>query len=152
MAQKIRKEVYIDPEQDKDLRKLAELMGVSEGEVIERAISSYLNGGSLTANSEAKHPSDRQSWLKELEFMKSRHTGASVKHTTKQTREELYDEALSERGLPRRPEVSEENESIANWNTMMRKARSGYYGKLFSDVPPWNRESMYAQRIARLPD
>ena len=152
MTRKIKKEVYIDSEQDERLKKLSKLLGVSEDELIERAIGSYLDGGDQEVKGVTNRSPDRRSWLKELEFMKSRHTGASVKHTNRQTREELYDEVLSERGLSRHPNASEENESSANWNTMMRKARSGYYGKLFSDVPSWNRESMYAQRIARLPD
>ena len=152
MTQKIKREVYIDPDQDEGLRKLAELMGVSEGELIERAICSYLDGGDHKAKSETNRPADRQSWLKELEFMKSRHMGATVKHTTRQTREDSYDEVLAERGLLRRPDAPEEDESIADWNTVTSKARSGYYGRLFSDVPPWNREGMCAERIARLPD
>ena len=152
MTQKIKKEFYIDPEQDEGLRKLAELMGVSEGELIERAIGSFIDGGYRKGKGVADRSPDRRSWLKELEFMKSRHMGATVKHTTRQTREEFYDEVLAERGLLRRSDAPKEDESIADWNTVTGKARSGYYGRLFSDVPPWDREGMYAERIARLPD
>ena len=84
--------------------------------------------------------------------MKSRIAREGVEHTPRQSREELYDEVLSERGLLRHRDAPEEYESSADWNTIMDKARSGYYGQLFGDLPSWNRESMYDERIARLPD
>ena len=152
MTQMIKKQVYIEPEQDERLKKLARLLGISEDELIQRAIGSYLSGNHEDERGESKRSPDRRAWLKELEFMKSRLASGGVKHATRQTREELYYEVLAERGLLRRPDAREEDESSADWNTLMDKARSGYYGRLFSDVPPWNRESMYAERIARLPD
>ena len=152
MTQKIRKEIYIDSEQDERLKKLSKMLGISEDEFIERAISSYPGGGHQNKKSEGSRPSDRRAWLKELEFMKSRIAREGLERMPRQSREELYDEVMSERGLPQHRDTPEEYESSADWNTVMRKARSGYYGQLFSDVPPWNRESMYDERIARLPD
>ena len=103
MKQKIKKEVYLGPEQDEGLRKLAEVMGVSEGELIERAIGSYLDGGYRKGKSESKGVPDRRSWLKELEFMKSRLEGRSIgdSYPHRLTREEMYDEIMRERGLYR---------------------------------------------------
>ncbi len=152
MSQKVKKEFYIDSDQDEGLKKLSSLLGISEDELIQLAINSYLNSGNHRGKSEAARPQDRQSGLKELEFMKSRIAREDVEHTPRQTREELYDEVLSERGLPRHRDAPEEYESGADWNTIMDKVRSGYYGQLFGDLPPWDRESMYAERIARLPD
>ena len=103
MTQKIKKEVYIDSEQDARLKWLSKFLGISEDELIERAIGSYLVIGNHKEESEAARPQDRRAWLKELEFMESRiegrETGDGYPHRL--TREEMYDEIMRERGLYR---------------------------------------------------
>lgn len=103
MSQKVKKEVCIDPEQDARLKRLSKFLGISEDELIARAIGSYLDGGDHKGKSEAAQPQDRRSWLKELEFMKSRIEGRSVGdgYPHRLTREEMYDEIMRERGLYR---------------------------------------------------
>ena len=103
MTQKIKRQVYIDSEQDEGLRKLAEVLGISEDELIERAICTYIDDGDHKVKSETNRPSDRRSWLKEIEFMKSRLEGRSIGdgYPHRLTREEMYDEIMRERGLYR---------------------------------------------------
>ena len=103
MTQKVKKEIYIDSEQDKRLKWLAKFLGISEDELIERAISSYPGGGHQNKKSKGSRPSDRRAWLKELEFMKSRIEGRTVGdgYPHRLTRAEMYDEIMRERGLYR---------------------------------------------------
>lgn len=39
----IRKHIYIDNEQDRQVKEVAELLGVAEAEVIRRSITMYMN-------------------------------------------------------------------------------------------------------------
>ena len=103
MTQKIKKEVYIDSEQDERLKKLSKLLGISEEDVIQCAIGSYIDGEQGNGQREVKRSPDRRAWLKELEFMKSRIEGRTVGdgYPYRLTREEMYDEIMRERGLYR---------------------------------------------------
>ena len=69
MTQKIKKQVYIDSEQDERLKRLSELLGISEDELMQRAICSYIDGEQGNGQREVKRSPDRRAWLKELEFM-----------------------------------------------------------------------------------
>ena len=101
MTQMVEKRVYIEPEHDERLKRLAELLGISEEELIMEAVGSYVSG----SRNDGVHvrPVDRRAWLKELEFMKLRREGRTVDHSYpfRLTRTEMYDEILKERGASR---------------------------------------------------
>ena len=103
MTNMVEKQVFIAPEQAKRVKKLSNTLGVSEGELIRKAISSYLDSSQDNGQHKAKRSPDRRGWLKELEFMKSRIEGRAVadSYPHRLTREEMYDEILEERGLLR---------------------------------------------------
>ena len=103
MTQMIKKQVCLDSEQDEQLKKLSTLLGISEDELIQRAIGSYMDGRQDNGRGEFKPSPDRRSWLKELEFMKSRIEGRTIGdgYPHRLTREEMYDEIMRERGLHR---------------------------------------------------
>ena len=103
MTQKIKKQVYLDSEQDGRLKRLSELLGISEDELMQRAICSYIDGEQGNGQREVKRSPDRRAWLKELEFMESRIEGRTVgdEYPHRLTREEMYDGIMRERGLYR---------------------------------------------------
>ena len=103
MTHMVEKQVFIAPEQAKRVKRLSNTLGVSEGELIRKAISSYLDSSQDSGRHEAKRSPDRRGWLKELEFMKSRIESRTVAggYPHRITREEMYDEILEERGLLR---------------------------------------------------
>ena len=103
MTHMIERQVFIAPEQAKRVKKLSHTLGVSEGELIRKAISSYLDSSLDSGQRKSKRSPDRRGWLKELEFMKSRVEGQNVAegYPHRITREEMYDEILEERGLLR---------------------------------------------------
>ncbi len=102
MTQMVEKQISIAPEQAKRMKQLSNTLGVSEGELIRKAISSYINGSQDGGRHESKRSPDRRGWLKELEFMKSRVEGRTVEvgYPHRLTREEMYDEIMEERGHP----------------------------------------------------
>ena len=78
MTQKIKKQVYLDSEQDGRLKRLSKLLGISEDDLIHRAICSYIDGEQGNGQREVKRSPDRRAWLKELEFMESRIEGGRL--------------------------------------------------------------------------
>jgi len=88
MASKIRKQIYIDPEQEAILKQITQETGVSEAETIRQAIVRY---SSLLKH----HHLDRNIWQREEEFIKQlierggKESPAPIKRTWK--REDLYD-------------------------------------------------------------
>ena len=103
MTHMVERQVFVASEQAKRVKKLSHTLGVSEGELIRKAISSYLDSSQDSGRHEAKRSPDRRGWLKELEFMKSRIESRTVAggYPHRLTREEMYDEILEERGLLR---------------------------------------------------
>jgi len=89
----VRKQLYIEPEQNLTLRDQAAKHNVSEGQIVREAIAAYLTAG--TQSQEV----DLNSWLEEREFIVSRRT--DIKNGAKRdaqsiakktwTRSELYD-------------------------------------------------------------
>lgn len=61
----IRKQIYIKPEQESSIKRIAKLTGITEAEIIRRALERHLlDYGSHKKNSEA--------WKKEVTFIKKR--------------------------------------------------------------------------------
>lgn len=65
MATMIRKQIYIEPEQEAQLKQVAHQLGVSEAEVIPRAINLHL------LELQASRPASKR-WEEEVAFMRSR--------------------------------------------------------------------------------
>lgn len=62
MAKMIRKQIYMQDEQDKFLKSKAQELKVTEAEVVREALDSFRNYGSVTIL-------DPSAWLKEREFL-----------------------------------------------------------------------------------
>jgi len=84
----IRKQIYIEPEQEELLKRKAKTLGLSEAELIRQAIANF-------ASVVTSLPRDRQAWERELAFIKERARSLpdlGGKRTW--TREQLYEERL----------------------------------------------------------
>ena len=87
MSRMVRKQIYIEPEQEEILKKRAQEMGLSEAELIRRAIE-YLIRGEVTV------PPNLKAWEEAKAFIQGR-MKMDVPQTGRQwTREELYEERL----------------------------------------------------------
>lgn len=87
MGRMVRKQIYIEPEQDALLKRRAAELGVTESELIRRGIEQV-------ARKPVEPMSDHELWEKELAFMRSRGSLPSAGDTSTGrgwTREELYD-------------------------------------------------------------
>ena len=62
----VRKQVYIKPEQDRKLKRLARKLGVTEAEVLRRCVDE------MPETKDALEETPEESWLKLLEFMHER--------------------------------------------------------------------------------
>ena len=91
MAQMIRKQIYIEPEQDVNLKKQANRLGITEAEVIRRAIDrqmTFLVPGVR----------DLSACEKEKAFIAERMAGKPLARSRKFRREEAYEERLERYG------------------------------------------------------
>ena len=88
MAHKIRKQVYIEPRQQAILKRLAQMQGVSEAELIRQAIDRQVSSGQL-------QPArlDPTAWEDAYQFMVALHArGALSEQGRKWKREDLHEE------------------------------------------------------------
>ena len=84
----VRKQIYIEPGQDELLKRKAKALGLSEAELIRKAITSFASAG-------LSLPRDKHAWERELAFIKERARRLPAlggKRTW--TREQLYEERL----------------------------------------------------------
>lgn len=91
MAQMIRKHVYIEPLQDAILKKRARMLGISEAEVMRRAIdgqTAFLHPGIR----------DLEAWEREKVFIAKRMADGSLPGDRKFRREEAYEERAGRYG------------------------------------------------------
>jgi len=91
MAQMIRKQVYIEPVQDANLKKQANRLGITEAEVIRRAID-----GQMALLVPVVR--DLSSWEREKAFIAERMAGKPLPGGRKFRREEAYEERLGRYG------------------------------------------------------
>ena len=91
MAQMIRKQVYIKPQQDAILKRLARTLGLSEAEIIRRAIDRQTS---------AVRPGirDLQAWEREKDFIAARMAAGPIPSQRKWQRENAYKERLARYG------------------------------------------------------
>ncbi len=87
MTQMIRKQVYIQPEQDASLKQRAGMLGITEAEVIRRAIDRQmaLLGPGIR---------DLSAWKRERAFISERMAGKPSAGGRRFRREEVYEERL----------------------------------------------------------
>lgn len=83
MARMIRKQVYVEPEQEELLRRRSRELGVSEAALIRRGIDEIAHRGSSTML-------DKRAWEEALTFMKERARMKVPQTGRSWTREELY--------------------------------------------------------------
>ena len=91
MAQMIRKQVYIEPMQDTVLKKRSRMLGITEAEVIRRAIDTQV----VFMHSGVR---DLEAWEREKTFIAERIAGGPVSGSRKFRREDAYEERLSRYG------------------------------------------------------
>lgn len=94
MSRMVRKQVYIEPEQDEILKQRASRLGVTESELIRQGIDLVTRRRQVLAHDEAD-------WHEALEFMYERARLEVRPGSRAWTREEIYDERLSRSGRAR---------------------------------------------------
>ncbi len=84
MAEMVRKQVYIEPRQERRLKALAKQLGVKEAELIRQGIDRGLEGV-------ARSRPDPAAWKEVERFILARMRKGPLKGKRRWTREELYD-------------------------------------------------------------
>ena len=92
MTTMVRKQVYIEPRQDELLKRWARESGKSEAEIVRQALGRWLAGEERRRKAEA-------AWEEERAFIESRIAEGPVDGRRTWTREELYEEPLSDHAL-----------------------------------------------------
>jgi hypothetical protein len=91
MEQMVRKQVYIEQRQEARLKRAAKQHGVSEAEIIRRALDRELSTGAMPN----AHP-DPGAWEKALAFMRSLHAQGPLPNRRRDwRRENLYEERMN---------------------------------------------------------
>jgi hypothetical protein len=94
MAQMLRKQIYIRKQQQALLKRLAKARGVSEAEIVRRAIDQQ-----AAAAEPRSAPVDPEAWEKARRFMQRlRAQGPLAGRPRNWTRDELYEERLNRHG------------------------------------------------------
>lgn len=83
----VRKQVYLEPDQDRLLKQRSKKLGVTESDLIRQGIIQL-------SHQPAAVPLDRQAWQAELRFIKRRARVKTRALERRWTREDLYDERL----------------------------------------------------------
>jgi predicted DNA-binding protein len=91
MTQMVRKQVYIEPEQDEKLKEWAEATGKSEAEIVRQALDRWLED-------EAQRQAAETAWAEERTFIEARIAEGPVSGGRTWTREELYEDRLNRYG------------------------------------------------------
>lgn len=91
MSRMIRKQVYLAPEQDAILKERARLLGVSEAEVLRRAID-------LQKTASLTHVRDPESWDREKRYIEERMAAGLTAKPRRFKREDAYEERLNRYG------------------------------------------------------
>ena len=91
MSVMVRKQIYIEPQQEELLKKVAAETGLTEAEIIRRAID-------LWGESEEKRRQAQEAWREARAFIKELMAQGQVPGERVWTREELYEERLNHYG------------------------------------------------------
>ena len=84
MTTKIRKQIYLDPIQETQLKRMSNATGLSEAEIMRRALSSRLN-------TIPDRPRDLSAWERELAFIEQWIAKGPVAGGRTWKRDDLYD-------------------------------------------------------------
>ena len=90
---KVRKQIYLDQRQNRQLKRLAEARGVSEAEIVRQLIASQAEATAASAL-----PPDRAAWEAILEFSRQRAQSGVAGEPYKWNRDEIYEERESRFG------------------------------------------------------
>jgi hypothetical protein len=91
MAQMVRKQIYIQKSQDERLKRLAEDQGVSEAEIIRRALENEMRYSSVY-----RPAYDQEAWNRIVAFWEELDKRSPVEPQSRDwTREDLYEERMS---------------------------------------------------------
>jgi predicted DNA-binding protein len=93
MGTKVRKQIYIWVEQSAMLKRLSEQTGLSESEIIRRALDAHIQALGYHQSQEAHH----EAWTKGQEFIQSLIDAGPVPGGRTWTREDLYDRKIFRR-------------------------------------------------------
>ena len=93
MPTKIRKQIYLEKRQDRQLKRLAEARGVSEAAVIRELIDGQAAGSATNPL-----PPDRAAWEAFVRFARQRSRSDATGAPYKWNREEIYEERLGRFG------------------------------------------------------
>lgn len=88
MTTMVRKQVYIEPQQDKLLKQWAEETGKTEAEIFREALDRWMTG-------EQQRREAQVAWEQVLSFVEERATRGPIPGGRTWTREELYEERLN---------------------------------------------------------
>lgn len=91
MGQMIRKQIYIEALQDEIIKQRARILGITEAEVIRRAIDGQVNVI-------PSHIRDLDAWQREKKFISRRMSGPPISRRRRFRREEIYEERLTRYG------------------------------------------------------
>ena len=104
MPTKVRKQIYLDQRQNRQLKRLAEARGVSEAQVIRN----LLDDQAASARTEPLPP-DREAWEAFVRFARQRAQAGLTGEPYKWNRDEIYEERESRYG----PIVDSTEDSVA---------------------------------------
>src|SRR5437764_14985550 len=93
MPTKVRKQIYLEQRQNRQLKRLAEARGVSEAEVVRDLIDAEATSGASNPL-----PADRAAWEAILEFTQQRARSGVTGEPYQWNRDEIYEERLSRFG------------------------------------------------------
>src|SRR5664279_3418083 len=93
MPTKVRKQIYLDPRQNRQLKRLAEARGVSEAAVVRELIESEAAGGASNPL-----PPDRAAWDGIVAFSQQRAKSGVKGEPYQWNRDEIYEARLSRFG------------------------------------------------------
>lgn len=91
MARMVRKQIYVESRQDTTLKKQAKIFGITEAEIIRRAIDRQMASVRLDVR-------DAKAWEREKAFIAKRMAKAPVSGSRRWRREEAYEERLMRYG------------------------------------------------------
>ncbi len=91
MPRMIRKQIYIEPRQENNLKKQARDLGVTEAEVIRRAIDRQMSSIQVSIR-------DLKAWEREKAFISKRMAKGRVSGARRWKREDAYEERLMRYG------------------------------------------------------
>ncbi len=91
MPRMIRKQIYIESRQDTTLKRQARILGITEAEIIRRAIDQQMTFSRLGAR-------DPKAWEREKAFIAKRMAMTPVSEGRRWKREDVYEDRLSRYG------------------------------------------------------